>query len=415
MSSTRTGTLLVVLAYCGFVSLGLPDGLLGVATPSILATFALAPEDIGALLVAFTTGYLVSSFTSGTVVARLGVGTLLAACAFATATSLGGYATTGSWHMMLTCGVLSGLGAGAIDAGLNTWVATHHGPRTVNWLHACYGVGASAGPLVMTAVLAAGRPWRLGYALVGAGQLVLALCFAATTRLWSRRADAPGVPLAPSEPPPERPLLASQPTPGHSHASVRATLRLPAAWLGAACFFVYTGLEATTGVWAYSLLTEARGIPIAAAGTWVSAFWGGLTVGRFLFGFVAERAPLATLLRASFAVVGVGALLLASDAGDAASAAGLVLSGLGMAPIFPSLIATTPSRVGLHHTGNTVGLQVGAATLGASLLPAATGVLVGRLGFAVVAPAVVTAAVALALLHEVLVRVSRGPGAHPSG
>lgn len=404
MSSTRTGTLLVVLAYCGFVSLGLPDGLLGVATPSILATFALAPEDVGALLVAFTTGYLVSSFASGTIVARLGVGTLLAASALATAISLGGYATTGSWPVMLACGALSGLGAGAIDAGLNTWVATHHGPRTVNWLHACYGVGASAGPLVMTAVLAAGRPWRLGYALVGAGQLVLALGFAATTRLWSRPADAPGAVLAPA-----------QPAHGGAHAPVRATLRLPAAWLGAACFFVYTGLEATTGVWAYSLLTEARGVPIAAAGTWVSAFWGGLTAGRFLFGFVAERAPLATLLRASFAAAGVGALLLASNAGDVASAGGLVLSGLAMAPIFPSLIATTPARVGLRHTGNTVGLQVAAATLGAALLPAATGVLVGRLGFEVVAPTVVVAAVALAALHELLERLSPGSGGQPIG
>lgn len=402
MTSTRSGTLLIVLAYVGFVSLGLPDGLLGVATPSIRASFGLAPEDIGALLISFTAGYLLSSFVSGPAVAHAGVGALLAASCLATAASLAGYATTTSWAVMLACAVLSGLGAGAIDVGLNTWVATHHGARTVNWLHACYGVGASTGPVLMTAVLASDRSWRHGYALVGAGQLVLALGFASTRRLWSAPGDVSDDVLAP-----EREAAHASPRAAAHVVAVRATLRLPAAWLGAACFFLYTGLEATTGVWTYSMLTQSRGVPIAEAGLWVSAFWGGLTVGRFLFGFVAERAPLASLLRASLAAIALGALLLALDAGAAASAAGLVLCGLAMAPIFPSLIATTPERVGLGHTGNAVGLQVAAATLGASLVPAATGVLVGREGLEVVAPVVLAGTVALAALHEMLARLPR--------
>jgi fucose permease len=391
MSTTRSATLLVVLAYVGFVSLGLPDGLLGVATPSIRATFALAPQDLGELFLSFTAGYLLSSFVSARLVARLGVGTLLAASCLATALSLGGYATTASWWTMLACTALAGLGAGAIDAALNTWVATHHGPRTVNWLHACYGVGATAGPIVMTAVLAADRSWRLGYALVGAAQLVLALCFAATRRRWSEPAHDV--------------LDAAAPQETSRHVPMRETLRLAAAWLGAASFFLYTGLEATTGIWTYSMLTQSRGVPIAEAGSWTSAFWAGLMVGRFLFGFIAERAPLAVLLRACLAVLGCGALLLALDAGAVASAVGLVLCGLAMAPIFPSLIASTPARVGLRHTGNAVGMQIAGATLGASLVPAATGLIVGRVGLEVVAPVVLAGTLALALLHEVLARL----------
>lgn len=424
MSTARSGTLLIVLAYVGFVSLGLPDGLLGVATPSIRATFGLAPDDVGELLLAFTAGYLLSSFASGFAVARLGVGALLAASCLATAASLGGYATTSAWSVMLACSALSGLGAGAIDAALNTWVATHHGPRTVNWLHACYGIGASAGPMVMTAVLAAGRPWRLGYALVGAGQLVLALCFAATRRLWATPASDPrGVVAPPSggatggagSPSSGATGGVGSPSNGATHVPLGETLRLPAAWLGAACFFLYTGLEATTGVWTYSMLTQSRGVPVAEAGTWVTAFWAGLMVGRFLFGFVAERAPLAVLLRASLAAIALGALLLALDAGALASAVGLVVCGLAMAPIFPSLIATTPARVGLRQTANTVGVQIAGATLGASLVPAATGVIVGRLGLEVVAPVVLCGTLVLVVLHELLARLRDVPVAQPIG
>ena len=221
------------------MALGLPDGLLGVATPSIRATFDLAPEDLGSLLLAFTAGYLLSSASSGLVVARLGVGALLAASCLATAASLLGYATAPAWWAMLGCGVLAGLGAGAIDAGLNTWVATHHSARTVNWLHGFYGVGASAGPLVMTAVLAAGHPWRVGYAVVGFFQLVLALGFAVTRHLWS----APGARRI-GRWSRRRPRQARRLPPP---AAVRATLALAPVWLGVACFALYTGIEATAG------------------------------------------------------------------------------------------------------------------------------------------------------------------------
>lgn len=406
-ASPRASTLLIVLAYVGFVSLGLPDGLLGVATPSIRASFALGPEDVGALLLSFTAGYLLSSFVSGWTVAHLGVGTLLAASCLATAASLLGYAGAPAWWVMLVAAVLSGLGAGAIDAGLNTWVATHHGPRTINWLHGCYGVGATAGPLLMTWTLASGRSWRTGYAAVGVAQLLLALCFAATRGRWSAPADAaPGGSAA-------GPAAPRAPADAASRTPLRDTLRLPATWLGGAFFFVYTGAEATTGVWTFSMLTQARGVPVAEAGTWVTAFWAGLMLGRFGFGVIAERAPVTPLLRLALLAIVAGAALLALDLGALATAGALVVCGLAMAPIFPSLTASTAARVGARHTGNAVGVQIAAATLGASMLPAATGVVVARLGLEAVGPVVLAAALVLVALHEVLVRA---PGrAQPIG
>jgi fucose permease len=388
-------SVLIALAFIGFVSLGLPDGLLGVASPSIRATFALAPEDIGSLLLSFAGGYLVSSFASGAILARVGVGTLLAASCFLTAASLLVYAATPWWWIMVAAGCVSGAGAGAIDAGLNTYAATNHSPRTMNWLHGCYGVGAMSGPLVMTAVLAAGEPWQRGYALVGVAQLVLAAAFAATRRRWpSPRGSAPegggGGPIA--------------------AARTLGTLARPLVWLGIAIFVLYTGLEATIAVWAFSLLTEARGVPATTAGLAASAFWLGLTAGRFLFGSLAGRIAVATLLRACLGAIGAGAALVWLDASDALSVAGLVVCGFAMAPVFPSLIATTPARLGDAHAANAVGFQIAAAAIGAALLPTLAGVLAGRFGLEAIPPALVLGGVLLLALHEVLDASDRRAG-----
>src|SRR5262245_17424377 len=222
-----SGRLLLGLAYAGFVSLGLPDGLLGVAWPSIRTFFHLPLDALGALLVMFTAGYLGSSCSSGYLLARLNVGARLALRGLATAISLLGYALTPQWWIMVGLGLLSGLGAGAIDAGINTYAATHYEARMVNWLHACYGIGATGGPIIMTSILSAGHPWQWGYGIVGVGQIVLAVCFGLTRTWWQSTART-----APPEGAP-----ASIRT-----ATSRSTLRLPIMWLSVAVFFVYTGL-----------------------------------------------------------------------------------------------------------------------------------------------------------------------------
>jgi fucose permease len=389
-NSARRPGVLLALSFVGFVSLGLPDGLLGVAWPSIRASFGLPLDALGPLLVATTSGYVLSSFASGRLLGRMSVGALLVLSCVATATSLSGYALAPSWWVMVGFGLLAGLGAGAIDAGLNTHVATHHGARTLNWLHACYGVGAASGPVLMASVLMMGIAWQRGYAWVAAGQGVLAACFAATLRLWPRP-SATSAAAGPGAPAPRA-------------ATSSSTLRLPAAWLGIAAFFVYTGLEASAGAWAYSLLTEARGVGTMTAGTWVSVYWGGLGAGRVVFGFLVGSAPLHALLRASLLGIVLGAGLVAFDLGALATCLGLALLGLASGPIFPSLIATTPERLGELHTANGVGFQIAAAALGQSLLPAGVGVLASRMGLEVVGPVLLAAALVLFAVHEAIVR-----------
>lgn len=387
-STRRPAIVLLALAYIGFISLGLPDGLLGVGWPSIRQTFGLPLEALGALLTTFAIGYLVSSFGSGWVLARIGVGTLLALSGLATATSLLGYALTPAWWPMVTLGLVAGLGAGAIDAGLNTYVATHHSTRTLNWLHAFFGLGATIGPLVMTTVLQNDLPWRWGYALVGVAQLGLAICFVATRTWW----ETPGA------------VQESAPTATAPATPITSTLRVPAVWLGILFFFVYTGVEVTAGQWTYTLLTTSRNVPPNIAGVWISTYWGGLMVGRIIFGAIVDIAPLRTMLRWSLGAIVLGALLVWLNIAGIVSFLGLALMGLALAPVFPSVIATTPQRLGAAHAANGVGFQIAAAGLGAALIPAAVGVVADRVGIEVVGPVLVATSAALFALHEALER-----------
>lgn len=379
------------LAYAGFISIGLPDGLNGVAWPSIRATFKLPVDALGLLLMTFTAGYLLSSFSSGRMLSRFSLGALLSLSCLATAASLLGYALAPSWLVMVSFGALSGLGAGAIDAGLNTFAATRFSARTINWLHASYGVGTTSGPLIMTGVLSAGLVWRYGYAIVGLGQLALAICFAVTRRSWTDRDDST-----------ERSAEHSRPA-----ASIKNTLRLPVVWLSVAIFFLYTGVEAAAGAWSYTLFTESRGISMGAAGAWVSLYWGAFTIGRIVSGMVAGKIPAPRLLRFSIAGMALGASLLWLNLTNNISFAGLTLMGLAAAPIFPTLIATTPGRIGEIHTANSVGFQIAAAALGLSLLPALVGLFAEEYGLEAVGPVIFSSSILLFAAYELLVMVSK--------
>ncbi|HMG34998.1 MAG TPA: MFS transporter [Blastocatellia bacterium] len=381
--SHKHSLILVALAYASFISLGLPDGLNGVAWPSIRAGFNLPIDALGSLLVMFTAGYLLSSFSSGQLLARMSVGALLALSCLATATSLVGYAFAPAWRVMVGLGLLSGMGAGAIDAGLNTFAATRFSARTVNWLHACYGVGAASGPVIMTRVLASHHPWQRGYVIVGTWQLLLAVSFTFTRKLWSKT-DTDARSLG---------------TNSATRATSLSTLRVPIVRLSIAVFFVYTGIEASAGTWAFSLFTEGRGISLMTSGTWVSIYWGSLTAGRLAAGFAAGFLSVQRLLSASLLGVALGATMLWLGGASIFSFVGLGFMGFACAPVFPSMIAATPARVGVTHTSNAVGFQIAAAVLGQSLFPALIGVMARRLGLEIVGVALAFSAVVLIGLH----------------
>lgn len=373
---TRERRLLIILMFVGFISLGLPDGLLGVAWPSIARARGVGVGSLGTLLIAFSVGYLTVSVLSGRILAALGVGRLLAICASVTGLSLLGFAAVPFWWLLLIVGVALGAGGGAIDAGLNAYAAAHTSPRVLNWLHACFGIGATLGPAIMTAVIAGGRPWQLGYLLVGSGQLVLAVVFALTRRRWEDGAIAP----------------AAEPGTKPAHTSLLATIRLPAVWLSLLTFALYSGLEISVGQWSFSLFTLGRGVPAVLAGQWISLYWGSLTVGRILMGFVVGRVAPNTLLRAAALGALLGAGLLWAGLGYLGDTAGLLLMGFSEAPIFPLLIATTAGRVGRAHADNAIGMQVAAAVVGGALIPWLIGQAVAGAGAAIIALCIVVAA-----------------------
>jgi fucose permease len=382
----RSGALLIIIAYLAFISLGLPDGLLGTAWPSIRSDFRQPLDALGGLLISFTLGYLLASSFSGWLLARMSVGTLLALSCAATATSLIGYTLVPLWPLVVALGFLLGAGGGALDAGLYVYATANFDARALNWLHACYGLGATAGPSLMVAVFAAGGSWRNGYLIVGGLQLALATCFVFTRQLWVQPTTAHDLPKPRS-------------------VSLAATLRRPVTWVSLATFFFYTGLEATAGQWAYSLLVEVRGVAPAAAGLWVSLYWGALTAGRVFFGLVAGRFTPKLLLRATMGGTVLGVVLLWFGGASPLSALGLVVLGFMLAPIFPVLTLETPERLGEEHTNNAVGLQIGVAVVGAAVLSSLVGVLSRSGGLEVLGPALFVFALLMIILHELALRL----------
>lgn len=355
--------LLLLLTYVGFISLGLPDGMLGVAWPSMRAQFDLPLDAISAVLVVFITGYLISTLSAGWLLARMNVGMLLALSGAATAVGLIGYATAPAWGVIVALSFIAGLGAGAIDTGLNTYAAMNYSARTMNWLHACYGLGAASGPVLLTAILASGAPWQRGYFLVGVSELVLVACFLATLSWWPKVSETRELEM-------EGKAGEAQPA-----ASLLSTLKLRTVWLGIVTFFIYTGTEAAVGTWTYTFLTGHHGIAADRAGNWTAAYWGSLTVGRIAAGLIAGKVtPRALILGGAWIIV-LGAILIVSGLGATVTILGIMCIGFGCAPIFPSLISTTPNRVPLQHTANAVGYQIAAATLGIALVPSFVGYL----------------------------------------
>jgi fucose permease len=349
---------LMLITFLAFVSIGFPDAVLGVAWPSMRETFGRALPDLGFIVFSSGTGYYLSGMVAGKAIERFGVGQLLAISTTFVGVGLFGYALMPTFWPLLLAAFLIGVGSGAVDTGLNFYAAEHFSVTVMNWLHAFFGIGAMVGPFIMAGVFAAGGTWRIGYIIVASIIVIMALVFFLTLERW---AD------------------------GDSHASKAATarvpvssvLRMPAVWLQIALFFVMCGIEASAGNWTATVLAGKFEASESTASLWGGIFWGALAVGRIVMVPLSRDMNPARLVQlCTWGLVG-GSLLMTLDQ-QWLYQCGLIIFGLTMAPLFPTLMSLTPVRFGTGVSLHTIGFQVSAATVGIITITTTGGIIADR-------------------------------------
>ena len=366
----------------GFVALGMSLTVHGVAWPSVSETFDRSVADLGYVTLLFGAGYTVSTFLSGRLVARARIGRILIAAAVTALAALVALAAAATWAMFLAAAGLLGIGLGLVDAGTNTYVAIKRGARAMGLLHGAVGVGAMVGPLLVIGLLGLGLSWRAAFAVLAIGQGL----YAVGLWLFARNLDA-RVESADGE----------QPT---------GRLRSAALFWSLAVFFVYAGIAGGAGVWAFTFLTEERGIGDGLSGVIVAAYWGGFTASRFLLGAVGERYRPDTILRLSAAATAAALVVFWWSPANWLSAAALIAAGFAHGPVFPLEVLLTPRRFGEALTATVVGYEIAAANVGGAVLPGLIGLAVGSASLAVIPPLLVANAFVLWVAIEMLRRES---------
>lgn len=377
--------LLLLIIYLGYISLGLPDTVLGVAWPQMRLDLHQGVEWAGILATVTISCSAVSGFSSGFFINRVAAGTLLTVSCFMTGFSLLGFGLAPSFASVLLLTVPLGLGGGCIDAAMNSFIARHYSSRHMSWLHCSWGVGATIGPTLMTTMIAAGYGWRWGYGVIAAIQLTMGAVFLATLRFWSM-----GRPAA---------VAASMTEDVPSGGRWRPWYDL-SAWYSVLSFFFYTGAEYGFGLWGAIFLINCRGFSEEQAGYAVALYWGALTCGRFVSGLIADRVGNRRMIIGGILLALTGVAVLALAGTSVLLWPALVLMGGGLAPIYPCQMHETPRRFARERSNIIIGFQSGSACVGIAVLPTLTGWLGGRFGFSLL-PAVL-AGVLLALLTMML-------------
>ncbi len=354
---------LLIIIYAAFISLGLPDSLLGSAWPSMRTGFGAPVAIAGYLSMVISIGTIISSFVSSRIIARFKTGTVVAVSVTLTAAALLGFSFAQSVWVLFLMAIPLGLGAGCVDASLNNFVALHYESRHMNWLHCFWGIGATVGPMIMAFHIDAGNGWRAGYLTVAIIQSILVIILFATLGMWKNGTN--GSPTENTE---------------TRFISNHEALRLPNAKLAMLGFVFFSATETTTGLWASSYLTSSHGFSEAAAATVTSCFYGGITAGRLLAGFLSIKAKSSDLIRWGQLICIAGALLIILPLPSGFAVAGIIMIGLGTAPVFPNMLHETPNRFGKDISQVLVGIEMGTAYIGSLLAPMLLGQLASFTG-----------------------------------
>lgn len=404
-------SLLLAIIYVAFISLGLPDSLVGAGWPLMHTDLGVPTSYAGIVTMIIAFGTVVASLLSDRLTARFGAGLVTAASVATTALALFGFATAPSFLVVCLAAVPYGLGAGAVDAALNNFVALHYAARHMSWLHSFWGVGAAISPFIMGAAIAGGHGWSRGYLTVGIIQVVLAAGLFCTLPLWRHAPARPARGEAVDEAVVEDADVAESATGRRAAIPLRTVLPIPGVAMMLAAFFCYSAVEQTTALWASTYLVSERGVDIALAAEFASFFFIGITLGRFASGFIADRAGDRAMIRGGIAITLVGgALVLIPFGGVLVPLAGFTIVGLGCAPIYPAIIHATPSNFGAANSQAVIGVQMAAAYLGTTFMPPLFGAIAGALGIGLLPLYLLVFAGGMLLVSERLNSLVEGRG-----
>ncbi len=378
--------LLLPVIYISFVSLGLPDALLGSAWPSIYPAFGVPVSYAGIIsfIIAFCT--IISSLQSDRLTRKFGAGLVTAVSVAVTALAIFCFSISSSFISLCLWAVPYGLGAGSVDAALNNYVALHYKSKHMSWLHSMWGIGAASGPYIMGWVLAGGGTWNGGYRVISYLQTVITLLLFMSLPLWKKDRE-------------DEKKEGKEKT-----LALRDVLSLPGAKPAFLCFFVYCALEQTTGLWASSYLTLYRGMSAETAASFASMFYIGITVGRIFSGFLSIKLDDDRMVRVGLSVLAVGVVILLLPLGQYGAVVAFVIIGLGCAPVYPSLIHSTPTHFGKENSQAVTGLEMASAYVGTSLMPPFFGVIAEHISVMLLPFYLLLLLVILTLMHTVTTR-----------
>lgn len=379
--------LLLAIIYLSFISLGLPDGLLGAGWPVMYPAFGVPVSYAGIISTIISVGTIISSLQSDRLTRRFGTGRITAVSVVMTAIALFGFSFSASFTALCLWAIPYGLGAGSVDASINNYVALHYGSHHMSWLHCMWGIGAATGPYVMGRVLAGGLEWNLGYRCIGIVQVVLSVILLLSLPLWKERTRSGSAAASRAEAGAasraeaatsgtdtgdlaEGGAVAEQPDGRGDHAlTMREILGIPGAREVITTFFCYCALESTAGLWAGSYLALYHGMDTQTAAGFASMFYVGITVGRAASGFLALKLSDTRMIRLGLCIIAAGCVTLLLPLGGGAALGGLVLLGLGCAPVYPCIIHSTPAHFGEDRSQALVGVQMASAYTGTCLMP----------------------------------------------
>ncbi len=386
--------LLLAIIYLSFISLGLPDALLGAAWPTMYQEFQVPVSYAGAIAMIISCGTIFSSLQSDRLTKRFGPGKITAASVALTAIALFGFSISHSYWMLCLWAIPYGLGAGSVDASLNNYVALHYESHHMSWLHCMWGLGASVGPYIMSYALTGGMGWNTGYQYISIMQAVLTAIIILSLPIWKNRPAA----IENTD------STDSQTTNTAKALTIPQILAIPGAKAVLIMFFCYCALESTAGLWASSFLVLYHHLDAETAASFASLFYIGITVGRGINGFIAMKLKDTQMIRMGQAIIAAGIVLMLLPLGEITALIGLVTIGLGCAPVYPCVIHSTPEHFGPEKSQALIGVQMACAYVGSLSIPPIFGLIANHISVALY-PAYLLLILALMFaMHELLIK-----------